>query len=71
MKSKRRSIKTSADLVRAFADLFDAIELESPEEIDEVLHEAGYDPDVLGERMRTAAQLASETLRNRQEAHNG
>ena len=47
---KKTSIKTSAELVRAFANLFDEIEPETPEEIDQVLREAGYDPDAIGKK---------------------
>ena len=54
----RRSIETSEDLVRAFADLFDEIEPETPEEIDAVLCEAGYDPDEIGARMKAVAERA-------------
>jgi len=54
----RRSIETGEDLVRAFADLFDEIEPETPEEIDAVLREAGYDPDEVGTRMKAVAERA-------------
>jgi len=54
----RRPIETSEDLVRAFADLFDEIEPETPEEIDAVLREAGYDPDEVGARMKAVAERA-------------
>ena len=55
---KRRAIETSEDLVRAFASLFDELEPETPEEIDTVLREAGFDPDELGARMKAAAERA-------------
>ena len=55
---KRKSIETSEDLVRAFADLFDEVEPDTPEEIDAVLREAGYDPDEIGVRMKAAAEKA-------------
>jgi len=54
----RRPIETGEDLVRAFADLFDEIEPETPEEIDAVLREAGYDPDEVGARMEAVAERA-------------
>lgn len=60
MKPKRRPIKTSGDLVRVFANLFDAIEPESPEEIDQVLREAGYDADAVGARMKAAAEQVTQ-----------
>lgn len=55
---KRKSIETSEGLVRAFADLFDEVEPDTPEEIDAVLREAGYDPDEIGVRMKAAAEKA-------------
>lgn len=54
----RRPIETSEDLVRAFADLFDEIAPETPEDIDAELREAGYDPDEVAARMRAAAERA-------------
>lgn len=58
--TKRRPIETSEDLVRTLADLFDEVELESPEEIDTMLRDAGYDPEEIGARMKTAAEQALE-----------
>lgn len=55
---KRKSIETSEGLVRAFADLFDEVEPATPEEIDAVLREAGYDPDEIGVRMKAATEKA-------------
>lgn len=49
---------TSAEFVRAIANLFDEIEPETPEEIDEVLREAGYNPDAIGKKMKAAAEKA-------------
>ena len=53
-------MKTSEDLVRAFADLFDEVEPETPEEVDVALREAGYDPDQVAARMKAVAQEALE-----------
>ncbi|MBN1935449.1 MAG: hypothetical protein JW934_12345 [Anaerolineae bacterium] len=50
---RRRRVETSEDLVRAFADLFDETELETQEEVDVVLREAGLDPNQV--RIRTRA----------------
>lgn len=49
-------------LVQAFADLFDAVELETTEEIDATLREAGYDPDEVALRM---ADIAEEMMDGR------
>ena len=53
--AKRKPLETSEELVSAFADLFDAVEFETPEEIDAVLLEAGYDPNEIAARMRAVA----------------
>jgi DNA-directed RNA polymerase subunit F len=50
--------KTSEDLVRAVADLFDEVEPETQEEIDAVLREAGHDPDEVAARMKVVAERA-------------
>lgn len=55
---KRRHVETSEDLVRAFANLFDEVAPETPEEIDAELCEAGYDPDKIGARMQAVAGQA-------------
>ncbi len=55
---KRRPVETSEDLVRAFADLFDEIEPETPDEIDAVIREAGFDPDEMEARIRAATEQA-------------
>ena len=36
---KQRTIETDEDLIRAIADLFEEMELETPEEIDALLRE--------------------------------
>jgi hypothetical protein len=51
-------MKKGKPFIDALADLFDEIELETPEEIDTVLREAGYEPDEVGRRMAAAAQKA-------------
>lgn len=58
--SKRRPPETyeDEDLVRVFADLFDEIEPQTPEDVDTVLREAGYDPDKIGARIQTLAEQA-------------
>ncbi len=55
---QRRSIETHEYLVRAIAVLFDEIELETSEEIEASLRDAGYDPDEIGTRMKAAAEQA-------------
>jgi len=56
--SKRRPPDTYEDLVRAFADLFDETEPQTPEDVDTFLREAGYDPDQVGARIQTLAEHA-------------
>jgi len=51
------------DLIRAFGKLFDEVGPETPEEIDEELREAGYDPDEVGRRFK---ELAAERFRQKQ-----
>ncbi|HOU12773.1 MAG TPA: hypothetical protein PKZ84_06625 [Anaerolineae bacterium] len=58
MKKKTRSPQTDEDLVQAFANLFDAIEPETPSEIDAVLLEAGYNPDNVAARIQAFAEKA-------------
>jgi hypothetical protein len=55
---KRKPVQTSEELIRAFADLFDEIEPETPAEIDAMLREAGYDPDEIGAQMKAVAEQA-------------
>lgn len=55
----RKPIRTSEELMQIFADLFDEIPApDTPEEVDAILHEFGYDPDKLAERIRAAAERA-------------
>lgn len=49
--SKKKHVETSEDLVRALDQLFDQVLMDVPEEVDEILREAGYDPDELGKEM--------------------
>lgn len=56
--SKRNPIQTSQDLVLAFADLFDELEPETPEEVASVLRDTGHDPDDVGARMKAVAEQA-------------
>jgi hypothetical protein len=67
---KRRRVETSEDLVCAFADLFNEVAPETPEEIDGELCAAGYDPDKIGARMQAAAEqsLANSPLNWRSRA---
>jgi hypothetical protein len=51
---QRKSINEK--LARILANLFDNVELEIPDEINAVLREAGYDPDEIGARMKSAAE---------------
>jgi hypothetical protein len=56
--SKRNSIQTSEELVLAFADLFDELEPETPEEVASVLRDTGHAPDEVGARMKAVAEQA-------------
>lgn len=58
--AKRKSTPTNEELIDAFTDLFNAVEPETPEEIDAVLSESGLDPDDVAARMRAFAQKAIE-----------
>ncbi len=53
-----RPPRTDEELVRVFDHLFDQTEPQTPEEIDAVLREAGYDPDEVAARMYEVAQRA-------------
>ena len=57
------------DLIRALLGLFNAVEPETPDEVEGVLREAGYDPDDVASRMAAAASQslaeASSLLRSR------
>jgi hypothetical protein len=56
--NKRRPPATEEELVHAFADLFDEVEPETPEEVDAVLREVGHDPDTIAARMKSIAERA-------------
>lgn len=56
--SFRTPPRTDEELVRVFDHLFDQTEPQTPEEVDAVLREAGYDPDELATRMDEVAQAA-------------
>lgn len=58
--NERRPPTTEDELIRAFADLFDAVESETPEEIQTTLRDAGYDPDDVAARMQAIAARAIE-----------
>ena len=56
--NKRRPPATEEELVHAFADLFDEVGPETPEEIDAALREEGHDPDTIAARMKSVAERA-------------
>ncbi len=56
---RRNDRQTEQNLVRAFAELFEQVEPTTPEEIDETLRSAGYDPE---ETERQFAALARQAL---------
>lgn len=55
---KRKSPETEAELLAAFADLFDEIDMESDDDTDEVLRAAGYDLDELNRKARAIVDEA-------------
>ncbi len=55
-KTTTRKQLSDTELVSAFADLFDEVEPETPEEIDDALRDEGYDPDEVGARMAEFAE---------------
>ena len=57
--SKRKPPETDAELLAAFADLFDEIEIESDEEASQVLRAAGYDLDELDKEIRAIVKEAA------------
>ena len=54
----RRPPQTDEELVRVFDYLFDQTEPQTPEEVDAVLSDAGYDPDKFAARIHDLAQRA-------------
>jgi hypothetical protein len=57
----RKPPATDAELMRAINKLFDEVEPESPEEIDAILQETGYDPQQVAARMKAVADDALAT----------
>lgn len=53
---KRKAPATNKDLLRALTELLNEPEPGSPEEIDTVLREAGYDPDQIAAKIKAAAE---------------
>ena len=58
--SERRPPTTEDELIRAFTDLFEALEPETSEEIHTTLRDAGYDPNSVAARMQAIAARAIE-----------
>ena len=58
--SERRLPTTEDELMRAFTDLFNGVEPETPEEIHTTLRDAGYDPESVAARMQAIAARAIE-----------
>jgi hypothetical protein len=56
--NKQQPPATEEELVHAYADLFNEVEPETPEEIDAVLREGGHDPDSIAARMKSIAERA-------------
>lgn len=56
---KRKPPSTDAELIGRVGELFDAVPPEGQAEAEEVLREAGLDPDSVGDRL---AQFAKDTL---------
>jgi hypothetical protein len=56
--NKRRPPATEEELVHTFADLFDEVGPETPEEVDAILREGGHDPDTIAARMKSIAERA-------------
>jgi hypothetical protein len=54
----RNERRTEEELLHAFADLFDEVMEEDPEEIDAALEELGYDPTEIGKKMKAVAEQA-------------
>ena len=55
---KRKEPEDYEDLVNALADLFDEVDPETPEEVDTILVEAGYDPNEIAAHMNATARQA-------------
>jgi hypothetical protein len=49
---------TAREILDALVNIWDGMEPDAPEEIDEFLREAGYDPDELGRKLERVAREA-------------
>lgn len=56
--TKKKTLETSEEFVNALVDLFDEMGPETPEEVEAILREAGYDPVQLAADMQTFAEQA-------------
>ncbi|MFN8469035.1 MAG: hypothetical protein U0X20_25990 [Caldilineaceae bacterium] len=69
--STRKAPQTDVELINAFGELFDEVEIESVEEANAILKSAGYDPDATARRLLSAIDqaLASSPMnwRNQQQ----
>lgn len=54
----RKPPATDQDLIRAITDSFNEVEPDSPEEVDAILQEAGFDPDKVGSEIKAVAERA-------------
>lgn len=57
--NKKKPVETPEDLVRALDDLLNQVLEDVPEEVDEILREAGFDPEHLGKEMADFARHVS------------
>lgn len=56
--TKKKPLETSEEFANTLADLFNETEPETPEEIEAILREAGYDPAQLAIEMQAFAEQA-------------
>lgn len=56
--AKRTPPANNEELLRALGDLFDQVDAETPEEVDAMLREEGYDPSDLAATFRSIAEQA-------------
>ncbi len=56
--NSRKPPATEVELMHTLIELFNEVEPESEEEVDEVIREAGFDPKDVGTRIKKAANLA-------------
>lgn len=59
--TKKKPLETSEEFVNALTDLFNEIGPETPEEVEAILREAGYDPAKLAAEMQA---FAEQSLKN-------